>query len=55
MGDAVAHLAGADDADRLDGGAGAGFAALAGALHLPPGFFVLTPASMTPRSLTSPG
>ena len=55
VGDAVAHLAGADDADRLDGGAGAGLAALAGALDCAPGFFVLTPASMTPCSLTSPG
>ena len=41
VGDAVAHLAGADDADRLDGGAAPGSLALAGALQLRAGFLRL--------------
>ena len=38
MGDAVAHLAGADDADRLDAGLGHGILAFARALHVTAGF-----------------
>ena len=55
MGDAVAHLAGADDADRLDGRPARRLRALAGSLHLTAGLLGLDACVHDALLLQHPG